>query len=259
MKVALSLALTLLASSFALAQTNPDVSLAPGTTLPISFTHGIDAGHARAGAVVEAKTMQQVRLSNDHVLPSGTRVIGHVVTANAFSFDKTPYAKQSASTLAIQFDSLVSSGETIPLHVYVRAMADPLSVWDAQRPKATDLDPLSTTTQIGGDQVTPSQSEVESQQGETVGYKRSSGVYAHLVSAVGRGSDGCDATDTEQSMGLFSASACGLYGYTDASLLSTGKSGDSTLTLASRRRSAQVWAKSEALLEVIGQSRTISQ
>ncbi len=259
MKVALLLALSLLSFSFALAQSKPDVSLAPGTTLPISFSHGIDAGHARAGAIVEAKTTQQVPLSNGQVLSSGTRVIGHVVTANAFSFDKTPYAKQSASTLTIQFDSLVSKRETIPLHVYVRAMADPLSVWDAQRSKASDLDPLSTTTQIGGDQVTPSQSEVESQQGDTVGHKRDGGIYAHLISAVGRDSDGCDATDTEQSMGFFSASACGLYGFTDASLLSTGKSGDSTLTLASRRRSAQIWAKSEALLEVVGQSRTISQ
>ena len=259
MKVALSVALSLISSSFVFAQANSDVSLAPGTTLPIAFTRGIDAGHTSLGTIVEARTTQQVRLANDHVLPAGAHVIGHVVTANAFIFNKTPYAKQSASALTIQFDSLVSHGETIPLHVYVRAMADPLSVWDAQRPKSTDLDPLSTTTQIGGDQVTPSQSEVESQQGETVGYKRSSGVYAHLVSAVGRGSDSCDATDTEQSMGLFSASACGLYGYADTNLVSSGKSGDSTLTLASRHRSAQIWAKSEALLEVVGQTRTVSQ
>jgi hypothetical protein len=259
MKVALPLALSVLSSSIALAQAKPSIPLAPGTTLPIAFSHGIDAAHARTGAIVEAKTTQQVRLSNDRMLPSGTHVLGHVVTATAFTFDKTPYAKQNASTLTVQFDSLVSNGETIPLHVSVRAMADPLTVWDAERPKATDLDPLSTTTQIGGDLVTPSQSEVESQQGDTVGYKRSGGVYAHLISAVGRSPDGCDASDTEQSMGLFSASACGLYGYTDVMLLSTGKSGDSTLTLASRRRSAQIWAKSEALLEVVGQTQTIAQ
>src|ERR1700712_2113015 len=133
MKKALPIVLSLLSSSLVLAQSPSNLSLAPGTTLPIAFSRGIDAGHARAGAIVEAKTTQQVRLSNDHVLPSGTQVLGHVVTASGFSFDKTPYAKQSASMLTIQFDSLVSNGQTIPLRVYVRAMADPLSVWDAQR------------------------------------------------------------------------------------------------------------------------------
>ncbi|MCU1322275.1 MAG: hypothetical protein JWM43_1924 [Acidobacteriaceae bacterium] len=259
MKVALLLAVGLFSSSLALAQTKTDVSFAPGTTLPITFSKGIDSGHARTGSTIEARTTQQVRLVNNQMLPSGSKVLGHVVTASAFTFDKTPYAKQTASTLTIQFDSLVSNGKTIPLRVYVRAMADPLSVWDAQRPKATDLDSLSTTTQIGGDRVTPSQNEVESPQGETVGYKRSGGVYAHLVSAAGRGTDGCDATDTEQSMGLFSASACGLYGYTDLTLVSSGKSGNSTFTLASPRRSAQIWARSAALLEVVGPIQTISQ
>jgi hypothetical protein len=259
MKLTVSLAVVLFSSSLALAQATSDVSFAPGTTLPIAFSKGIDSGHTRIGNSVEARTTQQVRLANNQTLRSGSKVLGHVVAASAFSFDKTPYAKQAASTLTIQFDSVTSNGKTLPLNVSVRALADPLSVWDAERPKATDLDPLSTTTQIGGDQVTPSQNEVESPNGDTVGYKRSSGVYAHLISAVGRSSDGCDATDTEQSMGLFSASACGLYGYTDATLVRSGKSGDATFTIVSRRRSAKIWARSDALLEVVGPAQTISQ
>jgi hypothetical protein len=56
-------------------------------------------------------------------------------------------------------------------------------------------------------------------------------------------------------MGHFSASACGLYGYTDVRMLDAWKSGNtSTLTLSARRRSAKIWAKSEALLEVVGDS-----
>jgi hypothetical protein len=259
MKVALSLAVGLLSSSLAIAQTKSDTSFAPGTTLPITFTKGIDSGHAGTGSAIEAKTTQQVRLANNQLLPSGSKVLGHVVTASAFAPDNTPYAKQTASLLTIRFDSVMSRDKVIPLNVYVRAMADPLSVWDAQRPKATDLDPLSSTTQIGGDQVTPSQDEVNSSQGETVGHKRSGGVYAHLISAAGHRSDGCDATNTEQSMGPFSAAACGLYGYADMTLVSTGKSGDSTFTLASKSRSAQIRARSAALLEVVNPTRTVSQ
>jgi len=255
MKLTLSIAVTLFSTSFAFAQNITAAHLAPGTTLPIAFEQSIDPGHARVGDVVLAKTTQQVRLANGETLPSGAHVRGHVLASNGFSFDKTPYAKQSPSTLSIQFESVEGKGGTLPLHVYVRALADPLTVGDAERPKATDLDPLSTTTQIGGDLVTPSQSEVESEDGETVGYRRRSGVYAHLVSAAGRGTDGCEGSDTEQSVGLFSASACGLYGYTDVTLLSTGKSGnDSTLTLTSRRHSAKIWAHSAALLEVASPS-----
>jgi hypothetical protein len=163
--------------------------------------------------------------------------------------------------LSIHFDSIESKGTKLPLRVYVRAMADPVTVWDAQRPLSTDLDSLSTTTQIGGDQVVPSQSEVTSQGGDIVGYRRRGGVYAHLIAASGNGPEHCDASETEQSMGLFSASACGLYGYTDVTLLNTGKTSDvSTLVLASRRRSAKIWAKSEALLEVVGDgSNVVSQ
>jgi hypothetical protein len=261
MKLFVSIALAVFSTSFAIAQVAPPVSLSAGTTIPISFQRTVDPGHAHAGEMIAAKTTQQVQLANGQVLPAGAHVIGHIVAANGFSFDKTPYAKQNASTLTIRFDSIESKDGTIPLHVYVRAMADPLTVWAAQEPKSTDLDPLSTTTQIGGDLVTPSQSEVESQDGDTVGYRRKGGVYAHLISASGHGPTSCDASNTEQSMGLFSASACGLYGYTDVALSANGKNGDtSTLTLASQRRSAKIWAKSAALLEVLGDNPgTISQ
>jgi hypothetical protein len=247
-----------LSTPFAMAQVLP-ATLSAGTTLPIQFERSVDSNHAHAGDEVVAKTTQLVRLANGQILPAGARVTGHVLTSNAFTFDKAPYAKQQASILTIHFDSIESKGETLPLRVYVRAMADPLTVWDAQRPKASDMDPLSTTTQIGGDQVTPSQNEVTSQDGDTVGYNRRGGVYAHLISAVGNGPASCDASDTEQSMGHFSASACGLYGYTDVTMLDAGKSGNpSTLTLSARRRSAKIWARSEALLEVRSEGSTMA-
>jgi hypothetical protein len=252
MKLTPSIAFLLVSSSFVVAQTNP-ARLAPGTTLPIRFDRSVDPAHVHAGDPIAAKTIQQVRLADGQILSAGTRVAGHVVEAKPFSFDNTPYAKQAASTLTIHFDSVISKSGPVPLNVYVRAMADPITVWDAERPRATDLDPLSTTTQIGGDLVTPSQAEVQSQDGDTVGYKRRSGIYAHLVSAVGRGTGSCDASDTEQSMGRFSAAACGLYGYTDVALVNSDSTvaNVSNLTLTSRRHSVKIWAKSEALLEVV--------
>jgi hypothetical protein len=251
-KLTILAVVTVFSTHLAMAQVSTVASLSPKTTLPISFTRSIDANHVHAGDSISAKLTQPVHLANGQVIPAGAHVAGHVVTASGFAFDPTPYAKQKQSALSIHFDSVDGNGVHLPLNVYVRAMADPLTAWDARRPKPSDEDPLGTTQQIGGDLVTPSQSGVMSQDGDIVGYQRHGGIYAHLISASANGSGSCDASDTEQSMGLFSASACGLYGFTDVALADTGRSGEaSTLTLISRRHSPRVWANSMALLEVL--------
>ncbi len=96
-----------------------------------------------------------------------------------------------------------------PLKVMVRAMADPLTSWGAREPKSSDLDSLGTVTQIGGDQLVPSQVEVVNMDGDVVAYNRRNGVYAHLIAH-----RDCDGSDNEVSVGIYSPSACGLYGFT---------------------------------------------
>jgi hypothetical protein len=261
MKLTILAAVTVFSTHLAMAQVSSTASLSPRTTLPISFTKGVDASHAHVGDAISAKITQPVHLANGQMIPAGAHVTGHVVTANGFAFDSTPYAKQTPSALSIHFDSVDGNGIHLPLNVYVRAIADPITGWDARRPKATDEDPLGTMTQIGGDLVTPSQKGVMSQDGDIVGYQRRGGIYAHLISASGNGPTSCDASDTEESMGLFSASACGLYGFTDTALVGTGKTGEaSTLTMVSRRHSPKIWANSTALLEVLSpETASVSQ
>lgn len=219
-------------------------SLPPSTTLPIVFTKAVDAGRSHVGDLVEAKTAQVVRLPNGSAVPAGAKVIGHVVLGNGFRYDKTPYAKQEASELGVRFETLMNRGEAIPLKVYIRALADTFSVVAAEEPGPSDMDPDKTTTQIGGDSVTPRESEVRSRNDDVVGYLKKGGVYAHLIA-----SGVCDGSDTEQSMGIFSASACGLYGYAGTSLVDNGKN-SGTLVLSSRRGTTKIYAHSAALLEV---------
>ena len=214
------------------------------TTLPVIFPHTISASRVHTGQAIEAKTTAPVRLSSGEVIPKGAKVTGHVVDSSAFAFDSTPYAQQKAGVLAIQFDSINDRGQSIPLHMAVRAMADPLASWDTEKPQATDLDSSHTTTQVGGDQVTPWIKEVSSSSGDTVGYMHGGFVYAHLLS-----SGGCDASTTEQAMGVFSASACGLYGMPQDQM-NTKASGETvTLVLSSTHHSPQIHANSQALLE----------
>lgn len=239
----------LLSSGVALAQgaNSGAATLQAPTILPIVFTKTISADSSHVGDVVLAKTSQSVQLSNGTLIPSGAKVTGHIVGANGFTYDKAPYAHQRPSALSIRFDSVELAGTSVPLDVTVRAMADPLTSQGAREPKSTDMDPLGTVTQIGGDQLVPSQSEVRNIEGDVVAYNKRGGVYAHLIA-----SGHCDSSDVEVSVGIYSASACGLYGFTNVSAAEFGSSSSpSTLTLISSRTSPKVWKQSTALLEVL--------
>jgi hypothetical protein len=234
-------------AAFAQTGSNP-VSLPAQATLPIVFTQTVSARQAHAGDSVIARTIQSVRLANGAVIPSGAHVTGHVVAAAAFAFDPTPYAKQKDSVLTIHFDTVETRrGTSIPIHATVRALADVFATNAAYEPPPSDLDPLGTRKLVGGELLTPSQKEVRNLDGDTVAYNRADGVYAHLIPR-GR----CDGSSVEVSMGIFSASACGLYGYADVSATEFGSpDAPSTLTLVSHRTSPAIWKHSTALLEVL--------
>ncbi len=240
----------LLSSFFAFSQVAPAASPTSSVsqvTLPIVFTKTVSADQARAGDVIHAKTTQIAKLADGRLIPAGTEVVGHVTAANRFVFDRTPYATQRQSLLSIQFDSLLIAGHQIPLKVMVRAMADPLASWGAREPKSSDLDSVGTVTQIGGDQLVPSQDEVVNRDGDVVAYNRRTGVYGHLVAH-----GGCDGGNNEVSVGIYSPSACGLYGFISVTARETGSvSAPSILSLVSTRISPKVWRNSTALLEFL--------
>ena len=224
------------------------------TTLPVVFTEPVSADHSHIGDSVLARTSQAVRLANGTVLPAGAKVTGHVVAASPFVFDKTPYAHQKQASLSIQFDSLLLDGQIVPLNITVRAMADPITSWNARTPKVNDDTSSPAVTQIGGDELNRSRAEVVSPQGDVVAYNRRGGVYAHLIS-----NHSCDGSSVEVSVGIYSASACGLYGFADVSAEEVGSPvKPSTLTLVSTRVSPKIWKNSTALLEVLPDGQTFA-
>jgi len=252
------LGILFLSSGVALAQAASGVNgtsqLQAPTTLPVSFTNTVSADHSHSGDPVIARTTQSVRLANGTVVPSGTKITGHVIEANPFVFDKTPYAIQKQSRLSIQFDSLQLDGQAVPLNITVRAMADPLTTSHARMPNGNDDSSSPYVTQIGGDQLNPSQTEVINMDGDVVAYNRHGGVYAHLIS-----NRGCDASPVEVSVGIYSASACGLYGFTAVSAAEMGSPAKpSTLALVSTRTSPKIWKYSTALLEVLSDRQTVA-
>ena len=242
----------LIASPFALAQgahaASPVSELPAKTTLPIVFTRAITANHAKPGDAVYARTIQVVHLPNGSTLPAGTKILGHVVSATPFRFDRSPYAHQMPSELVIEFQTAQLNSTELRLHVTLRAMAGPIAANSASEPRSPDMDSLGTLTQIGGDLLVPSQKEVVDQQGDTVAYNRRDGVYAHLIA-----NGSCDASDNEVSVSLFSPTACGLYGFGSVSA-PISVDIPTRLTLVSTHGSPQIWKHTVALLEVLPES-----
>ncbi len=230
--------------------------LPASTAIPVEFTRTLDAGKAKPGDVVVAKTMQIVLLPNGQVLPKGALVMGHVVASRPFTYNPAPYAVQQPSYLSIHFDKIIAKSVEAPLNVYVRALADTFESSDASYPhRLGDSDSgLGTMDQIGGDHYSPIGKRLLTSEDDVVGYVRKHGVFARLISNEYMDpctSFHCDGTTQEESVAIFSPSACGLYGFDSTYIRDDGlKSGN--FRLESRHHTVKLYAGSAALLKVNG-------
>jgi hypothetical protein len=231
-------------------------TIPPSTAIPVIFTQTLEAGKAGPGAAVIAKTTETVYLPGGQVLPRGTTLIGHVVESAPFRFNPAPYAVQTPSTLSVHFDRIAEGGSTIPLSLEVRAISGPVAAHEANILHYRDeTDTTGTRILIGGSEFSPLQREVRSPDDDIVGYNRAQGVFARLLASdyvAGDSTLHCNATSTEQSVGIFSANACGVYGLDEASMPENGSSGKGAFVLESRHETVKLYAGSAALLQVTG-------
>jgi hypothetical protein len=234
-----------LLGGLAFAPASRAITLPEQTTIPVIFTHTLDAGKAKAGDVVTAKTMQVVLLPDGGQVPKGTLVTGHIVEARPFKFDETPYAVQLASALSIQLDSVMLKGVATTVATSVRAMADPITAREALYPHGFDEpDGVGTVVLVGGAHYSPIEKRVTAGlDDDIVGYNKKQGVFARLLP----GGLGCEGTQTEQSVAVFSPDACGLFGFGSVHL-ANGTRG--TFRLESTHRTVTLYAGSAALLQV---------
>ncbi len=241
-----SFSLLALLGSVAMVPASRAITLPGQTTIPVIFTHTENSAKAKAGDVVTAKTMQVVLLPNGDQLPKGSLVIGHIVEARPFKFDDTPYAVQQASYLSIKIDQVVDKSGPSSVVTSVRAMADPISAEEALTPHGIDeTDYPGTVTLVGGAHYSPVDKHVTyGVDDDVVAYNKKQGVFAHLLP----GGASCPGTQTEQSIGVFSPDACGLYGFASIHLSEDSTSG--TFRLASTHHTVILYAGSAALLQV---------
>lgn len=226
----------------------------PSTTFPVEFVHSIDAGKAQPGMNVMARTRQAVLLPNGGSVPAGSLFLGHVVRSTAFAPPKTPYATAAPSTLSIRFDELRENGASTAVDLTVRAIAGPITSHQAEIPHFRDeTDTVGTHILIGGETFSPLEEKLLSPSGSVVGFVRKQGVFARLLSAENDERDymvKCTATLTEQSVDIFSADACGVYGLKTVSLHNAEDHEQGTFVLESRSQTVKLYAGSTALLQI---------
>ena len=230
-------------------------SLPASTAIPVTFTQSAKAGKTKPGERIVARTSQAVFLPGGKVLPAGTAVVGHVTESRELSFNSAPYAMQKPSVLAIHFDAIAEGGANIPVELLARAVAGPVASHEAEIPHYRDeIDTVGERTLIGGDEFSPLRNSVLSRTGDVVGYNRKDGVFARLLAGTyvsSASSIHCEATRSEESVGIFSANACGIYGLNTVEMVRNGSDAGGSIVLESLHQTVALNAGSTALLQVL--------
>jgi hypothetical protein len=231
-------------------KTQSDDGFPAGTVLPILLP-SISSKNAKAGEKIKAKLAQDVRLPDGSAIHGGTKVLGEVVAVTNGS------AGQGA-TLTIKFDALLRHGKSTNIRTHLRAMASMMEVAEAQMPTSgpgeSDVYDWLTTRQVGGDSVYGKQGPVVGKS-QTVGESTYQGVFVRLLaSSDGRCRGGGVGDDRPQAVWVFSADACGLYGFGDLQIRNAGRTEPlGEIILESKRGPVKIREGSAALLRVDGQ------
>jgi hypothetical protein len=230
-------------------KTQIDNGIPAGTILPVVLP-SISSKNAKEGDRIRGKLAQDVRLANGTTIRGGTTVLGDVVAV-------TSNGAGRGATLTIKFDTLVQKGKSTAIRTHLRALASTLEVEEAQIPTSgpgeSDVYDWLTTQQVGGDSVYGKQGPVVGKS-ETVGESTYQGVFVRvLASADGHCRGSVAGNDWPQALWVFSADACGLYGFSDMEIRLAGRTEPlGQIVLESKRGPVKIRGGSGALVRIDG-------
>ena len=225
-----------------------EASVPAGIILPVRLNNSISSKKAKTDQVFTARLMQNVPLPDRGRIREGARVLGHIVSVSA----ATP---SSGARVSLKIDSLVVSGQTIPIRTSLRAIASPLEVEDAELPAwGADRGTSSnayTTIQVGGEVVYRGGGHVM-RHGEVVGEPVYDGVLARIRANVdGECRGAIDENEAPQALWLFSSDACGAYGFAGLEIVDTGRANaNGEIVLATNRGNLNIRSGTGMLLRV---------
>lgn len=204
-----------------------------GTILPLRLSSSLNTKKSKAGQVVTARLMQDVPLPSGGKIRAGSKAIGLIL-------DVVQARSGARAELSLQFDTLEVSKRRIPMTTNLRALASLMEVEQAQIPSSGPDRGTSenswTTEQIGGDVVYRGGGPVANGLGE-VGKPATGGVLVHVAAKPDTKCRGdLSRSDGPQALWLFSADACGTYGFPNLNIVRAGRASPiGQITLASEK------------------------
>ena len=223
------------------------ITIPPGTILPVALNSSLNSRKARVGQVITARVMQDVPLPHG-TIPAGSKVIGHITNVK-------PADATSGAQVSFRFDTLVTRKQRIPITTNLRALASMMAVEQAQLPETGPDRGTSanawTTDQIGGEVVYRGGGLVADGL-RPVGESTTNGVLVHLSTKPGsKCRDDIEGTDRLQATWVFSSDACGVYDIPNLEIAHAGRTNPlGEITLASDKGDVNVRAGSGILLRV---------
>jgi hypothetical protein len=194
-----------------------------GTILPVRLNSTISSSKCKPGEEITARIMQDVPLPSGMTVRAGSKVIGHIM-------EVVPATNTGNARISIQFDKLISSGQTVPINTNLRAIAGFMSVIEAQTPTAApgegdDFYAL-TTVQIGGDVAYGYGGPVTNNMNpnDVVGKELRDGMLGRVRAKEGTQCRGAvDGNNGPQALWVFSSDACGTYRLEHISISHAGR------------------------------------
>jgi hypothetical protein len=224
--------------------------LPKGTILPVELRSSLDSRSAKPGQALKGRIAQDVPLPSGKIR-AGSKVIGHVVSVTKAS------GKGGEGQIALRFDRLIAGNKRIAITTNLRALASPMTVWEAQLPFTG---PDRGTSENAWNTVLVGQDEVSYRGGgpvakglEVVGEPTAGGGVLVYASAAERMKCAGErfGNDRMQALWVFSSDACGLYGMEGMTLLHAGRSSPvGEITLGATRGNLALKSGSGILLRV---------
>jgi hypothetical protein len=191
-----------------------------GTVFPVTLHGSLSSTKSKPGQVVKARLMQDIPLGEGSRIPAGSYVEGKVISV-------TPASGGSGARISFTFDRLVTRRGAEPIITNLRALASIVEVNSAFIPQYNDRGSSSyvnTTRQIGGDAVYRGGGHVmdgKTVVGEPVGDE---GVVGWVrANPEGNCRGAIEGNNRPQALWLFSADACGVYGYNHVQIEHAGR------------------------------------
>jgi hypothetical protein len=223
------------------------ITIPPGTILPVALNSSLNSRKAKVGQVITARVMQDVPLPQG-TIRAGSKVIGHITKVK-------PADTTSGGELSYRFDTLVTGKQRVPITTNLRALASMMAVEQAQLPESGPDRGTSqnawTTDQIGGEVVYRGGGPVANGL-MPVGEPTSNGVLVHLSAKPGSKCRGdIEGNDRLQATWVFSSDACGVYDIPNLEIAHSGRTNSvGEITLASTKGEVSVRAGSGMLLRL---------